>query len=59
MQITSTQNADDPPEFQLELEVQHTELGERWWQGITMPKGALLQLLSLLQYTAKKEGLTK
>ena len=55
MQITSTQEAEDPPQFQLELEVEHAELRERWWQGITMPKGALLQLLSLLEYTAKKE----
>ena len=59
MQLTSTQNADDPPAFALELEVEHTEAGHRWWQAIHMPKGALLELLSLLRYTAEKEGLGK
>lgn len=57
MQITATQEVDDPPQFELELEVQHAESGQRWWQGVTFPKGALVQLSSLLDYTLKKENL--
>ena len=58
IEVVSTQRENAKlPTFALEIDVQHTETNHRWRQSLALSVGQLLDLVKLLIFSAKSEGI--
>lgn len=54
--IITVQETDNPPEFDIILDIEHVETGHGWRQDMTMGREQFIQFVRMLNYAAKTAG---